>query len=484
MSDMNDRFLKTGIFLAPFHPLHENPLLAIDRDMELLEHLDRLNYHEAWIGEHHSAGFEIIACPEMFIAAAAERTRHIRLGTGVVSLPYHNPFTVAGRMMQLDYMTRGRAMFGVGPGSLVYDATKMGLKAEDQRRKLDESLDVIMELMQGRMVTKKTDWFDLQEARLQLKSYSQPMMEMAVASSRSPTGALAAGKHGIGMLSIGGTSDDALKAHASNWGVYEESARANGKTPDRRKWRIVTFAHVAETTRAGARGRQVRPRGLQALFHRGGDLPHHPARRHGRPGRVPGVVRPRLHRHARAIACAISSGCGRAPTAASAASCCWRTTGRTGRRPSSSYELMARYVHPHFQRNANELRDWSYDDAKDKYATAGAAIESRGAGGHRQVPGAQGLNPGRAAARPRPMRVLSVLQPCADYRRVGSVGRNKVSAALRRSTSALFERASAQYGYCALRRWPGKEPMSDQQTLAMLEKRRIEAASSSTSTIR
>src|SRR6201982_2327984 len=149
--------------------------------------------------------------------------------------------------MQLDYRPRGRAMCGVGPGSLVYDAVKMGLNPEDQRRKLDESLDVIMELMQGRVVTKKTDWFDLHEARLQLKGYSQPMMEMAVASSRSPVGALAAGKHGIGMLSIGGTSDEALEAHASNWGVYEESARADGKTPDRRKWRIVTFAHVAAT---------------------------------------------------------------------------------------------------------------------------------------------------------------------------------------------------------------------------------------------
>ena len=72
MKDMNDRFLKTGIFLAPFHPLRENPLLAIDRDMELLEHLDRLNYTEAWVGEHHSAGFEIINCPEMFIAGAAD----------------------------------------------------------------------------------------------------------------------------------------------------------------------------------------------------------------------------------------------------------------------------------------------------------------------------------------------------------------------------------------------------------------------------
>jgi len=247
MTDTNDRYVKTGVFLAPFHALRENPLLALDRDMDLLIHLDRLNYHEAWIGEHHSGGYEIIASPELFIASAAERTRHIRLGTGVVSLPYHNPFTLAGRMMQLDYQTRGRAMFGVGPGSLVYDADKMGLAAADQRRKLDEALDVIMELMQGRMVTKKTDWFDLREARLQLSGYSQPMMEMAVASARSPTGAVQAGKHGIGMLSLGGTSDDALKAHASNWGVYEESARQNGKTPDRRKWRIVTFAHVAET---------------------------------------------------------------------------------------------------------------------------------------------------------------------------------------------------------------------------------------------
>src|SRR5260370_16011002 len=161
LDSMNDRFLKTGVFLAPFHALAENPLLALDRDMELLVHLDRLNYHEAWIGEHHSGGFEIIACPEMFIAAAAERTRHIPLGTGVVSLPYHNPFTVAGRLMQLGYMTRGRAMFGVGPGSLVYHALKVGLKPEDQRRKLEESLAVIMEVMQGPMVTKPTAWVEL-----------------------------------------------------------------------------------------------------------------------------------------------------------------------------------------------------------------------------------------------------------------------------------------------------------------------------------
>jgi limonene 1,2-monooxygenase len=119
--------LRNGIFLAPFHPLDEDPTLCIHRDLELIEHLDRLGYEEAWIGEHHSAGFEIIASPEVFIAAAAERTRSIKLGTGVVSLPYHSPLTTANRIIQLDHQTRGRVMFGVGPGLLPSDAFQLGV---------------------------------------------------------------------------------------------------------------------------------------------------------------------------------------------------------------------------------------------------------------------------------------------------------------------------------------------------------------------
>ncbi len=307
----------------------------------------------------------------MFIAAAAERTRHIRLGTGVVSLPYHNPFTVAGRLMQLDYMTRGRAMFGVGPGSLVYDAVKMGINPADQRRKLDESLDVIVELMQGRMVTKKTDWFDLVEARLQLKSYSQPMMEMAVASSRSPTGALAAGKHGIGMLSIGGTSDEALKAHASNWGVYEEAARANGKTPDRRKWRIVTFAHVAETREQARQDVKFGLEDFRRYFSEVATFPIIPPDVTGDPAEwlvssgLAAIGTPEdCIRHFERLWKGSNGGFGGVLLLAHN----WADWPAT----KKSYELMARYVHPHFQRGANELRQWSYDDATAKFATAGA----------------------------------------------------------------------------------------------------------------
>jgi limonene 1,2-monooxygenase len=366
---MNNRYLRTGIFLAPFHALGENPTLAIERDMDLLVHLDKLNYHEAWIGEHHSGGFEIIACPEMFIAAAAERTKYIRLGTGVVSLPYHNPFTVASRMMLLDHMTRGRAMFGVGPGSLVYDAVKMGLNPADQRRKLDESLGVIMELMQGRTITRKTDWFDLQEAHLQLVSYSRPMMEMAVANSRSPVGAMAAGKHGIGMLSIGGTSDEALKAHAANWGILEESAREHGKNVDRSKWRIVTFAHVAATREQARKDCEFGIADFCRYFTEVATFPIVPA---GIEDPVDYLTKEGLAcigtpddciRHFERLWQGSNGGFGAVLLLAHNWAD-WQATMR-------SYELMARYVHPHFQRQANSQRVFSYDDAKIKHETAG-----------------------------------------------------------------------------------------------------------------
>jgi limonene 1,2-monooxygenase len=365
-----DRYLKTGIFLAPFHALGENPTLAIERDMELVEHLDRLNYHEAWIGEHHSGGFEIIACPEMFIAAAAVKTRNIRLGTGVVSLPYHHPFTLASRMMQLDHMTRGRAMFGVGPGSLIYDAEKIGLKAADQRRRMAESLECIMELMQGRMVTRKTDWFTLNEAKLQLQPYSQPMIEMAVASSRSPVGGQASGRYGIGMLSIGGTSDEALAAHAANWGIHEEAAREAGRAPDRSKWRIVTFAHVAETRE---KARADMAFGLKNFADYFTDVATFPI--------IPGgVENPVDYLIESGVACIgtpddcighferLWTGSNGGFGAVLLLAHNWADWEATKR----SYELMARFVHPHFQRGSNSLRQWSYDDAKAKHETAGA----------------------------------------------------------------------------------------------------------------
>jgi limonene 1,2-monooxygenase len=242
-----NRKLRFGAFIAPFHPVDENPTLAIERDLELVQWLDGLGYEEAWIGEHHSAGYEVIASPEVFIAAAAERTKHIRLGTGVSSLPYHHPFMLADRINQLDHMTRGRTMFGVGPGALVSDAFMMGIDPARQRDMMDEALGVILRLLRGETVTHKSDWFSLNEARLQMTPYSRPHIEVAVASQVSPTGARAAGRHGLGLLSLGATSTGGFNALATNWAIAEDMAHEHGTAVDRAAWRLVGPMHIAPT---------------------------------------------------------------------------------------------------------------------------------------------------------------------------------------------------------------------------------------------
>ncbi|MCF8470968.1 MAG: LLM class flavin-dependent oxidoreductase [Parvibaculum sp.] len=239
--------MRFGAFIAPFHPLDENPTLAIERDFQLVEWMDKLGYDEAWIGEHHSAGYELIASPELFIAAAAQRTKHIRLGTGVSSLPYHQPLMLADRINQLDHLTRGRVMFGVGPGALPSDAFMMGIEVAKQRDMMDEALDVLVPLLRGETVTAKTEWFELNEARLQMTLYSWPSVEISVASQVSPTGATAAGRHGLGLLSIGATSAGGFNALSTNWAIAEDNAKDHGTSVDRNQWRLVGPVHIAET---------------------------------------------------------------------------------------------------------------------------------------------------------------------------------------------------------------------------------------------
>ncbi|HUD53304.1 LLM class flavin-dependent oxidoreductase [Parvibaculum sp.] len=239
--------LRSGIFLAPFHPVDEDPTLAIRRDLELIEWLDKQGFEEAWIGEHHSAGYEIIASPELFIAAAAERTERIKLGTGVVSLPYHNPLMAANRIIQLDHQTRGRVMFGVGPGLLPSDAHMLGIEVAKQRDRMVEGLEVILRLFKGETVTAETEWFKLQNARLQLRPFSTPYPEVAVASSVTPSGGKLAGRHGLGMLCVAATNTAGYDALGINWEVAKKTALENGRVMDPSALRLVGPMHLAET---------------------------------------------------------------------------------------------------------------------------------------------------------------------------------------------------------------------------------------------
>lgn len=242
-----DSSLKFGTFIPPIHSIKENPTLCIERDIKLVEHMDSLGYDEAWFGEHHSAGTELFASPELMILAAHNSTRRIKLGTGVSSLPYHHPLVFADRFIQLHNMTQGRAMLGVGPGALVSDAKMMGIETTKQRDMMEEALGDILRLFNGEIVTNKTDWYELNEARLQMKPYANESIEVVTASMVSPSGPTAAGKYGTGLMSLSATAAPALNTAGTNWDIATEAAKKYGNEMHRSSWRMIGLVHVAET---------------------------------------------------------------------------------------------------------------------------------------------------------------------------------------------------------------------------------------------
>ena len=231
------------MFITPFHPTGQSPTVALEYDMERVVALDRLGYDEAWFGEHHSGGYEFIACPEVFIAAAAERTKHIRLGTGVVSLPYHHPLMVADRWVLLDHLTRGRVMFGTGPGALPSDAYMMGIDPVEQRRMMQESLEAILALFRAapdERIDRHSDWFTLRDAQLHIRPYTWPYPEISTAAMISPSGPRLAGALGTSLLSLSMSVPGGFAALETTWEIVADQAAKSGRDePDRTDWRVL-----------------------------------------------------------------------------------------------------------------------------------------------------------------------------------------------------------------------------------------------------
>ena len=238
--------MRFGAFLAPHHPIGEHPVLQLQSDLGFVQHLDNLGFDEFWCGEHHSTGWEVIASPELFLAAAAERTQRIKLGTGVISLAYHHPFMVAQRLVQLDYQSRGRVIFGSGPGALPSDAHTLGIDPMLQRSRQDEAIGIIKRLFSGERFSYESEWITLRDAKLQLRPL-QENMEFVVASTFTPSGMTLSGKYETGVISIGGMASQGLKSLARQWEFAEESALQHKTQITRKNWRVLMSWHIAET---------------------------------------------------------------------------------------------------------------------------------------------------------------------------------------------------------------------------------------------
>lgn len=239
--------MRFGAFMAPFHARPgENPTLGLHRDLEIAKHLDRLGYDEIWFGEHHSGGAELITSPETFCAWVAGQTERIKIGAGVVSLPYHNPLWVADRAILLDHLTRGRFMLGIGPGALATDADMIGLDPGELRNYLQEDFPILMRLLRTNdLISVDTGRYRLVDARVQMDPYSD--FDIAVTSIFTPSGPMLAGRFGVGLLQLSGVTPESLAVLPKHWQVMEDQAVKYQTQIKPQDWRVVSIMHIAET---------------------------------------------------------------------------------------------------------------------------------------------------------------------------------------------------------------------------------------------
>lgn len=288
--DCEEDCVDYGLFMMPLHPPERIVADAYDDDVATLVAADRLGYAEAWIGEHFTSTWENIPCPDLFIAKTAALTEHIRLGIGVVLMPFHNPLEVALRTAMLDQMTRGRVMLGVGSGGIGGDRRAFGieLSGPEAAALTREGIDVIVKAWAGEPFEHHGKFFNFDVPRADpalstgvlLRPYQNPHPPVAIAGvSRSSAGLQMAGERGWIPMSTNFLRPDVLRYH---WEAIEAGAKRALRAPPRNQWRIAREIYVAETheeavrdARDGAMGRAFRdymfplnaagPAGLEAF---------------------------------------------------------------------------------------------------------------------------------------------------------------------------------------------------------------------------
>ena len=237
-----------SLFMMPLHMPSENPSLAYKRDLDLISYAEDLGFDEFWVGEHHSAAWETIPSPEMFLAAASQRTSKIKLGTSMISLPFHHPFNVAERITFLDHLTEGRTLFGIGRCSLPTDVKLYQIPYYDLQPMMEESLEIISLLLENDdPISYKGKYWSIKDMALQLKSYQRPKMPIAIACSGSEKSLEFAGSNGLKALSLAKPPGPTSIPLSNQWDVISNAADKTGKNVDRNEWELVTYVYLADT---------------------------------------------------------------------------------------------------------------------------------------------------------------------------------------------------------------------------------------------
>lgn len=248
--------VKLGMFAMPIHHPDKDyqTLLREDQDSVILA--DKLGFTEYYMGEHHTSLLERVTSPLMFLASVVDRTKNIRLGTGVINLPQMHPVAVASNAAMFDQLCGGRFIMGIGPGSLISDVEAFGLTQADVRSKMMfESIDMVQKIwaldppfeLKGDYWTvslKDGLWPEFKIGWVpKPKQLPHPPIAVALVTPKSST-AKVAGQKGWIPMSSNFIHRRYLREH---WESYASGAEAAGQKPDASKWRVVRCCLVTES---------------------------------------------------------------------------------------------------------------------------------------------------------------------------------------------------------------------------------------------
>ena len=185
---------------------------VIEETLEQCILADEMGFDYIWLVEHHFlTGFSMSPCPEVIFGALSRQTKRIRLGFGVVILPYHHPIRVAERVAMLDHLSNGRVEFGTGR-SAPYEQTGMGIDPRNTREMWDESLTMIPKIWESDMFEWEGRFWKVPPRKVLPKPYQKPHPPMWLAAVQPASYELAAQK-GLGVMALGVAAPSVLEPH-------------------------------------------------------------------------------------------------------------------------------------------------------------------------------------------------------------------------------------------------------------------------------
>jgi alkanesulfonate monooxygenase SsuD/methylene tetrahydromethanopterin reductase-like flavin-dependent oxidoreductase (luciferase family) len=244
-----------GIFNIPYALAYADHRRSvgevIEWDLQLVRWADAYGLAEAHFAEHYTIGHEPSPAPDLMIAAASQLTTNIKLAAAAHLLPYHNPISLAHRLMWLDHMTGGRYVAGFAPGSFPTDAQLFGIALADPGI-MSEALEIIQAIwthdppfrLEGKHWTVDMPTYTEQWHGPHLKPLQRPHPEVVITGMQAQSPSFQdAGRRGFAPMSQQ-VSKHTLCQH---WDTYAAAAEEAGRTADRSTWRVIRDIFVADS---------------------------------------------------------------------------------------------------------------------------------------------------------------------------------------------------------------------------------------------